>query len=64
VRLLFFINSPFRRRFAPKESRGERPVRLCDPSYFVTPAAQIAVRKISDHAYFSHYLHKYFGKIC
>ena len=27
----------------PKESRGERPVRLCDHSYFVTPAAQIAV---------------------
>ena len=38
-----FVKNPFRRRFAPKESRGERPVRLCDHSYFVTPAAQIAV---------------------
>ena len=28
---------------ASKESRGEHPARLCNPSYFVTPAAQIAV---------------------
>jgi len=34
---------PFRRRFAPKEPRAELPVLLCDPGYFVTPAAQRAV---------------------
>ena len=39
----FLILFSIPQALAPKESRGEHPVRLCDPSYFVTPEAQIAV---------------------
>ena len=40
---MLYINLHSADALASEESRAEYQIRLCDKSYFVTPAAQIAV---------------------